>query len=257
MLQSLQIIWIDITLRKNLAESFFFFVNVQLTFHKVTTLFSKPWIISCKMRTEFTILFYKKSYFNLIDLFISVFFYGGPILIIKTALFWFFIYFFLLRFSLSASSGHIAGVPTRPQHWRGLCLQSEPSVYLAHVLCLLCAHRPVCAHQCGGGRADEAPGRLQQGGPGGGGDGCRNWAGAGPGHPLLHGHPHVWGRRGGQRTASCWNGPSRSGREKGQTGGQRRQGRWREEGATRRAPGNVQLLWFQPDALLTSTSEYF
>lgn len=63
---------------------------------------------------------------------------------------------------------------TRPRHRCGLCLQSKPSVYLAHVLCLLRAHRPVCAHQRGGGRADEAPGRLQQGGPGGGGDGCRN-----------------------------------------------------------------------------------
>lgn len=70
--------------------------------------------------------------------------------------------------------GHIAGVPTRPRHRCGLRLQSKPSVYLAHVLCLLRAHRPVRAHQCGGGRADEAPGRLQQGGPRGGGDGCRN-----------------------------------------------------------------------------------
>lgn len=76
--------------------------------------------------------------------------------------------------SASVTPGHIAGVPTGPRHRCGLCLQSEPSVYFAYVLCLLRAHRPVRAHQCGGGRADEAPGRLQQGGRRGGGDGCRN-----------------------------------------------------------------------------------
>lgn len=132
---------------------------------------------------------------------------------------------------LLPSPGHIAGVPTRPSPWCGLCLQSEPSVYLAHVLCLLCAHRPVCAHQCGGGRADEAPGRLQQGGPRGGGDGCRNWAGAGPGHPLLHGCPRLRGWGGGQRTAFCWTGSWRPNREEGQRRLPRGQGR-RSEAVT-------------------------
>lgn len=69
---------------------------------------------------------------------------------------------------------------------RRIRLQFEPANHLSFVLCELCAHCPVCSDQCRRGSAHETPGRLEQRGPGGGRDGCRNWDGAGPGSTLLH-----------------------------------------------------------------------
>ena len=59
-------------------------------------------------------------------------------------------------------AGHAAGL-----HARRAQLPEQPAVRVTALLRQLRAHGPVRAHQRGGGRAHEAPGRQQQGGPGG------------------------------------------------------------------------------------------
>lgn len=74
-------------------------------------------------------------------------------------------------------------IPTSPQGYlawlqpRWPELSQQPAVHLPTVLCQLCAHSPVCPHQCGGSCAHETSWRQQQGGPGGCRDGCWAWDG--------------------------------------------------------------------------------
>lgn len=56
-------------------------------------------------------------------------------------------------------------------------LPQQPAVHLPTVLCQLCAHSPVCPHQCGGSCSHETSGWQQQGSPGGCRNGCWDWAG--------------------------------------------------------------------------------